>query len=557
MSRLRHLSKVLPLLVVVGVVALVSWAARSPLPAAGTVPEVGTEPEGLARPVGQIDAVFERRWRDAGIEAAQPASDLQVLRRLTLALLGTIPSLEEIRQFEADQRPDRLEHWTRRLLADKRFADYFAERLARSYVGKEEGQFVIFRRDRFSNWLSEQLQQNTPYDRLVGTMVSTTGLWTGNPATNFVTAAVNDGDIDENKLTGKTVRAFLGQRIDCAQCHNHPFADWKQDQFEGLAAFYGQVQTSLVGIEDKSTRDGKPVEYSVEDRQTKEQRIVHETVPFHSEWLPTEGTRRERLAAWLTHPGNRRFERAVANRVWALLFGRALNEPVDDLPDPDDPNDAWGEVLNPLGADFREHGCDLRRLIQVIAASKPFRVSSEWAGADSDQTSFGEEFSALKRAEGEWAVFPLIRLRPEQVIGSVRQSTSIQTADGDSHWFFRALRLLQEGDFVREYGDLGENELQDRGGTIPQRLLLMNGERSGEAAKAGQLNAAGRIAAQASTDEKCVETAYLVCLSRLPTAEESRHFVDLLRNQRGDDRKQAIEDLIWTLYNATEFSWNH
>ncbi|MSR56228.1 MAG: DUF1549 domain-containing protein [Planctomycetaceae bacterium] len=556
MSRLRHLSKLLPLLVVLGVVALVSWAARSPLPAAGTISEVGTEPEDLAQPVQRINAAFERRWRDAAIEPAQPAPDLQVLRRLTLALLGTIPSLEEIRQFEADTRPDRLEHWTRRLLADKRFAVYFAERLARSYVGKEEGQFVIFRRDRFSNWLGEQIQQNTPYDKIVGTMVSSTGLWTGNPATNFVTAAVNDDGIDENKLTGKTVRAFLGQRIDCAQCHNHPFADWKQDQFEGLAAFYGQVQTSLVGIEDKTTRDGKPVDYSVEDRQTKEQRIVPEGVPFHPEWLPGEGTRRERLALWLTHPQNRRFERAIANRVWALLFGRALHEPVDDIPDPDDPNDPWGEVLNSLGADFREHGCDLRRLIQVIAALKPFRVGSEWGG-ESDQASFGEEFSALKRAEGEWAVFPLIRLRPEQVIGSIRQSASIQTADGDSHWLFRAIRLVQEGDFVREYGDLGENELQDRGGTIPQRLLMMNGERSGEATKVGQLNAAGRIAVQASTDEKCVETAYLVCLSRLPTPEELQHFVERMQNKHGDDRKQAVEDMIWTLYNATEFSWNH
>jgi hypothetical protein len=280
----------------------------------------------------------------------QPAEDLQVLRRLSLALHGTIPALEEIRQFEADQRPDRLEHWTRRLLADPRFAWYFAERLARAFVGNEDGQFVVFRRDRFVAWLSEQLQRNTPYDELVRTMISANGLWTGKPATNFVTAAVADGEIDENKLAGKTVRAVLGQRIDCAQCHDHPFASWKQQQFSGLAAFYGQVQTSLVGIEDKEMKDGKPVEFTMENRQSAEQQVVPVGVPFHPEWLPDEGSRRSRLAAWVTHPENRRFERAIANRVWALMFGRALSEPVDDLPDPTDDSH---DPLALLGAAFR------------------------------------------------------------------------------------------------------------------------------------------------------------------------------------------------------------
>lgn len=559
MPRICPLSKALPLLVVAAVGALVAWTARSPLPAAVAIPEVGGDIQNLTETVARIDALFHVRWQTAGLTSAKrtpakPAPDLQIVRRLSLALHGTIPSLEEIRQFEADGRPDRLAYWTRRMLADSRFADYFAERLARGFVGNEQGQFVIFRRDRFVDWLSGQLRANTPYDQMVRTMVSSTGLWTDHPSTNFVTAAVNDGDIDENKLAGKSVRAFLGQRIDCAQCHDHPFAEWKQPQFEGLAAFYGQVQTSLVGIEDKPARDGHAVEFTVEDRMSRESRVVPPSVPFHAEWLPETGTRRERLSAWLSHPDNRRFDRAIANRVWALLFGRALHEPVDDLPDPPD---TPGDVLNVLGADFRRHGCDLRRLIQVIAASEPFRVSSDWPDATPDAASAGEDSAILNLAENDWALFPLIRLRPEQVIGSVRQSTSIQTTDHDSHWLFRMVRALQAKDFVRDYGDLGENELHDRGGTIPQRLLLLNGKLAGEAAKANPINAAGRIAAMASTDEKCVETAYLVCLSRRPTAEELQHFVGQLAAQRGRARQKVVEDLVWSLYNATEFSWNH
>jgi hypothetical protein len=122
---------------------------------------------------------------------------------------------------------------------------------------------------------------------------------------------------------------------------------------------------------------------------------------------------------------------------------------------------------------------------------------------------------------------------------------------------FRTLRLLQGGQFVKEYGDLGENELLDRGGTIPQRLIMMNGELASGPTQANPINAVGRIATFASSDEKCVETAYLACLSRRPSPEELVHFVDQLKDAKGGDRRQIVEDLVWTLFNSTEFSWNH
>lgn len=551
----RYLTKALPLVVVLAVATIVAMAARSPLPPASRLREVGVEIDDLKPAVARLNAEFSARWAGAGIKPAEKADELQVLRRLSLALQGTIPSLQEVRQFTDDTRTDRLEHWTRRMLADKRFADYFAERLARGMVGKEGGQFVVFRRDRFVDWLSEQLQKNTPYDELVRKVISETGLWTGNPATNFVTAAVNEGDVDENKLAGKTVRIFMGQRIDCAQCHDHPFEHWKQSEFEGLAAFYGQVRPSgLVGIEDVEQKDGNPIEYEVDDRKTSEKRVVPISVPFHPECVPESGSRRARLAAWVTHPSNRRFERAIANRVWGLLFGRAYSEPVDDLPDP---SNETRDLLDLLGEDFRQHHCDLRRLIQMVAASDPFRLSSEYElPRDPDRTP-AQELAVINAAQSAWAVFPLIRLRPEQVIGSLYQSSSLQTVDQNSHLFFRTLRLIQGGQFVNEYGDLGENELLDRGGTIPQRLLMMNGELASGPTTSNPINSVGRIALFASTDEKRVETAYLCCLSRLPSADERAYFVAELRDKGGDERRHAVEDLIWTLYNTTEFSWNH
>jgi len=166
--------------------------------------------------VGKVDRILAQKWADAGITPANPADDLTVLRRLSQALHGTVPSLEEIRLFESDLQPKRMERWVERLLNDRRFADYFARRLSRVFVGADDGQFLVFRRDRFWAWLTEQLHNNRPYDEVVREMISDRGLWTGVPQVNFITAAVHEKDIDVNKLAGRTVRAFLGQRIDCA-----------------------------------------------------------------------------------------------------------------------------------------------------------------------------------------------------------------------------------------------------------------------------------------------------------------------------------------------------
>src|SRR5262249_32808791 len=147
-----------------------------------------------------------------------------IARRMSLALAGTIPSLEEIRTLEAVPEAQRIEWWTSHLLEDRRFCDYFAERLARVYVGTENGPFLVFRRRRFVSWLSEQLHDKRPYNEIVRELIADKGLWTGTPAVNFVTATINqdseDKSPDEIRLAGCVARGFLGVRIDCLQCHD-------------------------------------------------------------------------------------------------------------------------------------------------------------------------------------------------------------------------------------------------------------------------------------------------------------------------------------------------
>lgn len=534
---------VLPLGVVLAVFVLVATSARSSL--LRNPPETpGRVTVDADSVVGKVDQLFAKRWADNKITPANPADELTVYRRLSQVLHGTVPSLEEIRVFEADAQPNRLQRWVEKMLGDRRFADYFTRRLARVYVGADEGQFLIFRRDRFWSWLGEQLQQNRPYDEVVRDMIAERGLWTSEPEVNFITAAVADGNLDVNKLAGRTVRAFLGQRIDCAQCHDHPGGQWKQGQFEGLAACFSQVRTSPIGVID----NGKGP-YTVQDRMTLKDREVPSAVPFGDEWRPDDGTERQRLAAWVTHPENRRFERAIVNRVWGLMFGKAWIEPVDDLPNPDAKGRQPDDLLDLLGQDFREHNCDLKRLISTIAATHAFRLSSDHP-----------DFESPERApliETTWAAFPVTRLRPEQVIGAMLQASSIKTIDQNSHWVRRAFRFFQELNFVKEYGDLGDDELGDHSGTIPQALLRLNGEFARDRSEGSPFSGPGRIAGMAPNAEQCVDLCFLCCLTRYPTAEEKSQLVSQFESKAGDLRKNAVEDLFWTLYNSAEFCWGH
>ena len=542
-SSIPFAKTVLPLGVVVGVFAIVAASARTNV--MHSPPEIpGRITADAESVVTRVDRLFAGKWIEAGVVPANPVDELALLRRLSLVLHGTVPSLEEIRVFEADAKPKRMERWVERMLGDRRFSDYFARRLARVYVGADDGQFVVFRRDRFWAWLGEQLQNNRPYDEVVRHMVADRGLWTGVPQVNFITAAVNEGNVDENKLAGRTVRAFLGQRIDCAQCHNHPFADWKQEQFEGLAACFGKVNLSPVGVEDNRKEP-----YKIQDRITLKDREISPGVPFGSEWLPNDGTHRQRLAAWVTHPENRRFDRAIVNRVWGLMFGKPWIEPVDDLPNPSDKGRQPDDLLDVLGADFREHHCDLKRLIATIAATHAFRLSSEHPGFESP------ERAAI--VEESWAAFPMTRLRPEQIIGAMLQASSVKTIDQNSHWVRRAFRFFQEQNFVKEYGDLGDNELGEHSGTIPQALLRMNGEFAKDRSEGNPFTAPGRIAGMSPTADGCLDLCFLVCLTRYPTAAERSQLLPQFEKTGRDSRRNAVEDIFWTLYNSAEFNWGH
>ncbi len=490
--------------------------------------------------VKTLDTAIEEGWRRSDVVPSAGASDLAVMRRMSLALTGSIPSLEEIRKFESKSPEVRLAVHRENLLKDRRTADYLAERLARSFVGTEDGPFVLFRRRRFVAWLSDALLANRPYDQLVREMIQSTGLWTDHPATNFVSVTFDPMTErpDPERLAARVSRAFLGIRIDCARCHDHPFQPWKQEDFHGLAAFFGGVRSNLRGIVDGE------FQYSPDDARTKKPRTVTPHVPARPELCPSEGMPRERLASWVVDPRNPNLSRVTVNRVWALMYGRPLVDPVDDLPvDAELP-----PALVAIAQDFTDHNYDLHRLIRVITSARAFGLES---------TSETEISAGATDPESLWASFPLTRLRPEQIAGSLYQSSTVRTMGPGSPWLMRFISYTQRNDFVRRYGDTGEDEFNLRAGTIPQRLLLMNGDLVGELIREDLFTASSQIATLAPEPRKAVASAYLAVLTRLPSAEESEYFVRKLDGTSDEERKHRLTDLYWTLLNSTEFSWNH
>jgi len=498
-----------------------------------------------------IDSAFAEDWASRHLVHADQVDNLLVARRISLGIAGTIPSLAEIREFESQPEADQVSWWVARLLEDRRTSNYLAERFTRALVGVEDGPFLIFRRRRFVSWLSNQLYLNRPYDELVSEILTEEGLWTDTPAVNFYTRTIIQEE-ESNKpdpvlLAGRTSRAFLGMRIDCLQCHDdfldsvelgepNDLRSGTQLDFHSLAAFFSDVESSLLGIRD--VEEHQPYQYQLLDENKVS--VVVPSVPFLEELDGKEGNQRRRLANWVTHKDNRPFARAAVNRIWAIMFGRGLVNPIDEIP----LGGPFPKVLEILTDDFISHGFDLHRLIRVIGATNALRLNSAVG------------FAITQSHEDSVAVFPTIRLRPEQVAGAIGQSTSLTTINSSSHIMTRLMKFGQQIEFVSRFGDPGEDEFRDRGETVTQRLLMLNGEMVGERLE-NILNAPSHLASLSPDVDTAVDVIYLTTLTRHPNAEELDKAVNGLNETALDQRGEEVIDLYWSLMNSAEFRWNH
>ncbi|MBL8888695.1 MAG: DUF1553 domain-containing protein [Planctomycetaceae bacterium] len=514
--------------------------------------------ENLTKPLNAVDLAFANAWQAEAIQPTDPADSLLVMRRLSLALTGMPPSLEQIRWAEQIPAADRIDSYLTHLLQNEQTHDYVAERLTRSWVGAENGPFIVFRRQRFVDWLSRQLADNRPYDVIVREMLTARGLWTDHGPVNFFSAQADqdrDNQIDLVRLTGRVSRNFLGMRVDCLQCHNDftgatSFGESSdpreglQTDFHGLASFFGQLRLTPTGLHD---RLDAPT-YEVELLGDKEPTPIPPAVPFGTQWQTWElGTDeadpkplRTQFTDWLTSTENRPFARAFVNRMWGILLGRPLIEPIDNIP----LHGPFPPGLEALTDDFVAHGYDIRRLISLIVHSQPFSLDSRGP----------HELTA--KHEALWAAFPMTKLRPEQMAGTISQVASLIALDDSTHIITQLVRFGEENDFLTRYGDLGDEEFEQDGETVSQRLMLLNGEMASQRLR-GQdglpFNSIVQIDRLAQSPEQIVELLYLIVLTRKPTPHE----LQVLAPEIASDRRAGIEDLLAVLVNSSEALWNH
>ena len=507
---------------------------------------------------GRINQLRCEQLANAGLTSADLADWLTVCRRLSLALVGTGVSLEEIRALQRLPEAERVSIHRERLLTDSRFHDYWAERFTRTWVGNDEGPFLVYRRRKFRTWISDQFAKNVAYDDLVRQLITAEGLWTDRPETNFYTVTFDSGDDgpDPVRLAARVSRTMLGMRIDCVQCHDDflgnvrlgESGNWRsgrQQDFHRLAAFFTAAQNGgLQGLR------GGPADYRFKYLDAEDEVDVEPAVPFAAEWLPPAGDHRDarkRLAAWLTDPRNQQFSRALVVRVWTLLLGQPPGGgAVDDLPldAPVDP------VVAALIESFVESGMDVRQLVCLITDIDAFRVGS-LAVAD------GCEFEITQSHQDAGAVFPLTRLRPEQVAGAALQSARVKTIDRQSSFLSQIEQFGRINDFLRAYGDLGEDEFVGRDDTVPQRLVMLNGQLVNElSGKNPVTNACSHVAMFCDDDDQAIAALYLSILNRLPNDTETTTWQTQLDDE-SISRRGTLEDLAWVLMGSSEFGWNH
>jgi hypothetical protein len=516
-----------------------SWCTE-PAPSAGDV-------QALA---AKIDAAIAARCTAEKVPLAARASDTELLRRSYLNLAGTIPTPAEARAYLDDASSDKHQRLVKRLLAGPAYVEHFTtiwrKLLLPELSNSGEGQTA-----ELENWLRKQIAANVGHDRMVREIL-TVPLTTLNRPTTAPDGQQPEPtplafylakDVKPENLAASTARLFLGVRLECAQCHDHPFARWKREQFWSYAAFFA-------GLQRQNQGDGINPIREVFDRREMQVpgggQLVLATFLDGREprWKFKVGAR-VTLAEWMTAPDNPFFARASVNRLWAHFFGIGLVDPVNDLEGPSAPSHP--ELLQELAAQFAGHGFDAKFLMRAITASEAYQRSSVREHPSQDDTRL-------------FARMAVKGLSPEQVHAVLVQATGYQEppppmdpmATG-AQSVGRSLRA----EVLAQFNDPGERPTEVHT-SIPQALLMMNGSfvRRMTDLKNGTL--ATVIEDKALDTAGRIESLFLAALSRRPTRAETDRLVKYVESGGPDrDPKKALADVFWALLNASEFILNH
>jgi hypothetical protein len=523
---------------VAAVVGAIPPPAKPPIPAA----ILSRDSQALA---ARIDQHIEARW--AGRAPSAPADDAEFLRRVYLDLAGKIPRVWEVREFLDDPAPDKRERLVNRLLDSPHYVSHFTNFWRAFLVPDANNQQVRFFLPGFESWVRQRLQDNVGYDRIVREIL-TLSVATGNgPQVGFrfnqdvatPVAFYQASELKPENLAASTSRLFLGIKLECAQCHDHPFARYSRKQFWELAAFFSGLrapgQNGVFGRVEENF-DRRELNITGTDKIVKA-RLLDGNEPKWKKGVSTRVT----LANWITTAENPYFARAAVNRLWAHFFGIGLIEPVDEPGDQNPPSHP--ELLDDLAQQFAGHGFDLKFMMRAITTSRTYQLSSASASLSPDE----------RRLFTHMAVKGLT---PEQLFDSLAQASGYrESGRGNQRFGFDfPNNISPRAEFLARFA--GQDKRTEPQTSILQALLLMNGKFVADATSVekSELLAAALNAPFLKGPQERIEALYLATLGRKPRPDEMTR---LVKYTDGKDSKSALADIYWSLLNSSEFMLNH
>lgn len=530
---------------------------------------VQRQTEEVAPAVILINRHIADYWAAHELTPSAAATDGEWCRRVYLDVLGRIPTVAELQLFLREPAARRKVHLVDRLLGEEYVEEYarnwttlWTNLLVGRTGGTERGSLV--NRDGLQQALRRALARNIPYDQLVYELVAAKGV--NKPGEDNFNGFVNFmvGNLEENAVqaTAKTSQIFLGVQVQCTQCHNHPFNDWKQNQFWELNAFFRQARalpkregrrTELVELvnQDFAGETNQPEEavsfYELRNGLSKAAYPVFvDGTPLASKsGYVDQVDRRTELARLIV--GYETMPKALVNRMWAHFLGYGFTKPIDDLGPHNAPTHP--ELLDELSAEFKGRGFDLKALMRWIVLSEPYSLSSKATARNKrDEPSLGEK-PAFSR-------FYLRQMRAEELYESLLTATEAdQTATSYEEREKTKAEWLSQ--FATAFGTDDNEETTTFDGTIPQTLMMMNGDLMEKATSIEKGSFLHRVATDGKMNNAAkIRRLYEAALARQPNGAEIKLANELLQ-LRGGDAVAALQDVWWAVLNSNEFILNH
>jgi len=514
---------------------------------------LGAPVENLPATSNFVDELVFQNLKEIGVPPSPVSDDATFLRRVTLDIAGRLPTIEEAAAFAADTNADKRDRVIDALLDSPDYADYFANKWATLLKNRRESKADITANFAFHSWVRDSLLANKPYDQFVREILAATGTIVENPPVAWYKRV----KLPEQQLED-VAQLFLGVRMQCAQCHHHPFERWSQGDYYSLAAFFSQVGRKPTAIAGEDLIFHKRGTAQYVNKKT-EQPVKPAGLGGPSLEVAPDDDPRLQLADWMAEESNPFFAKVLVNRYWKHFFKKGLVEPEDDLRDTNPPTNP--ELLDALAKHFIESDFDLKEAIRVIVSSKTYQLSAQ-----------PNEHNAVDHQN--FSHFYPKRLQAEVLLDAVDCLTGATTSFADLPMGTRAVALpdnsYNSSAFLKVFGRPDAASVCEcervQSSSLAQSLHLMNSsEVKGKLATAG--GRADRLAKSEEEDAKKIHEIYLAAFSRPPTGEELSIAESHINIPRTDSagkpiapataKKMAYEDLLWAIMNTKEFLYNH